>query len=137
MCSTVKKARLILLKTKTHPLNHYGESKLAGEKAVLDTLPEQSLVVRTSWLFGPGQKNFVPFIVTTLHTQTPVRVVDNQWGNTDLDREPRKNAAYGPGGASDRHCSWMLQRSRQPVRTGAIFMPLPRGFCGLINAGCK
>lgn len=40
------------------PLNVYGKSKLAGEKAVLDTLP-QSLVFRLSWVIGKGKQNFL------------------------------------------------------------------------------
>ena len=35
----------------THPINVYGESKLAGEKAVAEILPEAALA-RVSWLYG-------------------------------------------------------------------------------------
>lgn len=38
----------------TAPLNVYGKTRLAGEQAVLQTLPERACVVRTGWLFGPG-----------------------------------------------------------------------------------
>lgn len=41
----------------TNPLNVYGESKLAGEKEAL--CYHKSLVLRTSWLYGPGENNFV------------------------------------------------------------------------------
>lgn len=40
-----------------NPISVYGESKLAGEQAVRQEL-ERSYVVRTSWLFGHGGKNF-------------------------------------------------------------------------------
>jgi dTDP-4-dehydrorhamnose reductase len=62
-----------------HPINHYGESKWAGETAVLGTLP-QAAVVRTSWLFGPGGKNFVPFVIEKALSQTPVNIANDQWG---------------------------------------------------------
>ena len=39
------------------PLSVYGNAKLAGELAVRDEA-ERFYVVRTSWLFGPGGKNF-------------------------------------------------------------------------------
>lgn len=39
------------------PLNAYGRSKLAGERAVFAAHPH-ALVVRTAWTFGPGGANF-------------------------------------------------------------------------------
>jgi dTDP-4-dehydrorhamnose reductase len=41
----------------THAINGYGRSKLAGEVAVRETLPEH-YTVRTSWLYGPGRASF-------------------------------------------------------------------------------
>jgi len=40
-----------------NPLSVYGRTKLEGELAVRDILPG-ALIVRTSWVFGPGGKNF-------------------------------------------------------------------------------
>ncbi|NPB04728.1 MAG: NAD(P)-dependent oxidoreductase [Thermotogae bacterium] len=40
------------------PLGVYGKSKLLGEIYVLEEFPE-AVVVRTSWLFGPGGRNFL------------------------------------------------------------------------------
>jgi dTDP-4-dehydrorhamnose reductase len=40
------------------PLNHYGRSKLEGEQAVLSVAPD-SLVLRVSWVYGPGKQNFL------------------------------------------------------------------------------
>ena len=45
----------------THPVNVYGRSKLAGEEAARDLVPE-SYVVRTSWIFGGGKD----FLTTSL-----------------------------------------------------------------------
>ncbi|NNM31435.1 MAG: dTDP-4-dehydrorhamnose reductase [Gemmatimonadetes bacterium] len=46
----------------TRPLNVYGASKLAGELEVARRAPRH-LIVRTSWLFGEGGKNFVDTMI--------------------------------------------------------------------------
>lgn len=65
----------------THPLGVYGESKLAGEKAVLEALPGDSLVVRTSWLYSSHGRNFVKTMLTLLAERPEVNVVVNQVGS--------------------------------------------------------
>ena len=63
----------------TGPLSVYGESKLSGERLALQY--GRTLVVRASWLFGPGGPNFVATIVRLLREgQKPLRVVDDQRG---------------------------------------------------------
>jgi dTDP-4-dehydrorhamnose reductase len=58
------------------PLSAYGRSKLAGERATAEANPRH-FVVRSSWLFGPGGKNFVE---TMLRLGPEVRVVNDQVG---------------------------------------------------------
>lgn len=63
----------------TAPLSVYGQSKLLGEQEALAY--ERALVVRASWLFGPGGPNFVATIRRLiLEGKTPLRVVDDQVG---------------------------------------------------------
>ena len=63
------------------PANAYGESKLAGEKAVSETLkPSQYLICRTQWLYGTTGRNFVDTILKTARVRGRLRVVNDQWG---------------------------------------------------------
>ena len=62
-------------------INAYGESKLAGERAVRELLPDtQFLVCRTQWLYGRHGTNFVDTIRGLALTRSSLRVVDDQWG---------------------------------------------------------
>ena len=63
----------------TAPLSVYGRSKLAGERHALSY--GQGLVVRASWLFGPGGPNFAATMVSLIRQgKLPLRVVDDQVG---------------------------------------------------------
>lgn len=66
----------------TAPLSAYGRSKLAGERAALaGDGARGNLVVRTSWLFGPGGPDFVAAIVRQIEAgKRQLRVVDDQTG---------------------------------------------------------
>ncbi len=63
----------------TGPATVYGQSKLAGEAAALAS--PRSLVVRTSWLFGPGGPNFVASLLRVMGEGVRrLTVVDDQRG---------------------------------------------------------
>lgn len=66
----------------TNPLSVYGQSKLAGEREALAAPPNvKALVVRTSWLFGPGGPNFVATMVRLIEEgRLPLKVVHDQEG---------------------------------------------------------
>ena len=67
-----------------NPINPYGASKLAGERAVISANPRH-LIVRTAWIFGPGGRNFPSKILEIAARQhgggTPLRVVADEIGN--------------------------------------------------------
>lgn len=62
------------------PRTAYGRTKLAGERAVLGTLPDTGYVVRTAWLYGASGKNFVATMLGRARAASPVSVVDDQRG---------------------------------------------------------
>ncbi|MFE7467189.1 dTDP-4-dehydrorhamnose reductase [Streptomyces sp. NPDC057499] len=64
----------------TGPRSAYGRTKLAGERAVLSTLPESGYVVRTAWLYGAGGGNFVRTMIRLEGVKETLDVVDDQRG---------------------------------------------------------
>ncbi len=61
------------------PLNHYGATKLEGEKAVSWIL-DKYFIVRIAWVFGVNGKNFVKTMLNVGKTHDEVRVVNDQIG---------------------------------------------------------
>lgn len=62
------------------PLNVYGESKLAGERAVQQASGD-SVVIRTSWLYSTGKKNFVQRVLELAASGKPLSMVSDQVGS--------------------------------------------------------
>lgn len=65
---------------RTNPLNVYGCTKLAGEHAVLATLPSASIVLRTAWVYSAAGRNFVRTMLNLMAEKGSVRVVSDQFG---------------------------------------------------------
>jgi dTDP-4-dehydrorhamnose reductase len=61
------------------PLNHYGMTKLEGEQRLQKVMPSAT-ILRTSWVFGRGGKNFVAKSLQLLQAQKEILLVDDQWG---------------------------------------------------------
>ncbi len=68
----------------TGPRSVYGHTKLAGERAALES--ERNLVVRTSWVFGPGGANFVQTIARLASEREELAVVTDQLGAPTYSR---------------------------------------------------
>lgn len=61
------------------PLNYYGQTKLAGELAVANTL-EKYYIVRIAWVFGLNGNNFIKTMINVGRTHDEVKVVNDQIG---------------------------------------------------------
>lgn len=65
----------------TNPQNTYGKSKRAGENAMLEVNPENSVIIRTSWLYSSYGANFVKKILKLTTEKEQISVVSDQIGS--------------------------------------------------------
>src|SRR5258708_5405640 len=61
----------------TAPLGAYGRSKLAGERALLDSAAP-AIVLRTAWVYSLKRKSFVSSVLRLARERTELRVVADQ-----------------------------------------------------------
>ncbi|OWK88053.1 dTDP-4-dehydrorhamnose reductase [Campylobacter jejuni] len=74
----------------TNPLNIYGESKLRGEKAIIDIGSKNTIIIRTSWLYSDYKINFVNTIRSLSKKNKEIDVVFDQVGTPTYARDLAK-----------------------------------------------
>lgn len=63
----------------TGPVNYYGVTKLAGERAALTQA--RNLVLRVSWVFSEFARNMGERLVAQAHAGVPMQVANDQFGS--------------------------------------------------------
>ena len=65
---------------KPNPLSVYGASKLAGERVLTLIQPNNSSIIRTSWLYSYYGNNFVKTIINLISHKEHLSVISDQIG---------------------------------------------------------
>jgi len=65
--------------TKVDPVNYYGSTKAAGEKMAMEA-NENTIVIRTSWVFSSHGNNFVKTMLRLMNERDQLKIVADQKG---------------------------------------------------------
>jgi dTDP-4-dehydrorhamnose reductase len=114
------------------PLGVYGRTKVAAEEEVRRHAP-RAWIVRTSWLFGAGGRNFVRTIAGLLAERDEIRVVADQVGSPTYtpDLAQCLEAILERGAFGVYHvtnagaCSWFELAAAIAVRLGSAARVVP------------
>ncbi len=138
------------------PRTAYGRTKLAGECAVLDRLPDAGYVVRTAWLYGAHGPSFVRTMIALERRRPTVDVVDDQYGQPTWTADVAGqivaliHAAASPGiyhATSSGQTTWFgLAREIfrllgadparvNPIPSSALTRPAPRPAYSVLGHG--
>jgi dTDP-4-dehydrorhamnose reductase len=68
------------------PLGVYGASKAEGEKLITEIYPENSCIIRTSWVYSTHGKNFVKTMLNLMSTKNELGIICDQIGSPTFAR---------------------------------------------------
>ncbi len=72
--------------TKVDPVNYYGSTKAAGEKLAIEA-NEDTIVVRTSWVFSSHGNNFVKTMLRLMKERDQLNIVADQKGRPTFAKD--------------------------------------------------
>lgn len=93
----------------TGPLGVYGESKLAGERAIQE-VDGAYLILRTSWVYSLRRASFVTKVLEWSRVQETLRVVSDQVSNPTWCRMLAEVSAQLLAKGSDDLFGWIRER---------------------------
>ncbi len=113
---------------RANPVNAYGYSKWYGERALAQLNPKH-YIVRSSWLFAHGGRNFIQAILDAAAAGKPLRVVTNEVANPTYTNDLA--AAIASLIESERYGSYHLVNEGAVSRWGFARFALDcAGFAG-------
>jgi len=92
-----------------NPINIYGQSKLAGERAVQQA-GGACLILRTSWVYSLRQESFVTKVLEWARNHTTLRIVHDQIGNPTWSRMLAEITAQLLVKGTENLQPWLLER---------------------------
>jgi dTDP-4-dehydrorhamnose reductase len=63
------------------PLGVYGASKAEGEQAIVDIIPKNSCIIRTSWVYSAHGNNFVKTMLRLMVEKSELGIISDQIGS--------------------------------------------------------
>ncbi|HLD41043.1 MAG TPA: dTDP-4-dehydrorhamnose reductase [Candidatus Omnitrophota bacterium] len=121
-------------KDRAYPVNVYGRSKLEGEKSVRKLL-KKHIIIRTSWLFGRGRRNFIDNVLSWAKEKKEMRIISDKYAcptyTLDLakaigrlirfiQKNPKTKKLYGTYNlVNSGYCSW-LEYARFILKTAGL-----------------
>lgn len=86
----------------TIPAGIYGKSKLAGEAELRRIMPDNSVIIRTAWLYSPYGQNFLKTMLRLMEERTELGVIADQIG-TPTSAATLARTVWGFAGNSQLH----------------------------------
>ena len=141
-----------------NPLSVYAKSKREAEEAVIKSASDYR-IVRTSWLYGSGGRNFVDAVVKKGRKEKALKVVNDQTGSPTYAKDLagglkvliEKTPVKGPGIyhiSNSGSCTWfeyaekikelapgMEEISIEPVTAEEYNLPAPRPAYSVLDNG--
>lgn len=110
-----------------NPLGVYGQSKLDGEKAVLQT-GGAALVLRTSWVYSLRRDSFVTKVLSWARQQPTLRLVSDQVSGPTWARQLAEITALLLSKAGRDPIGWLTERA-------GLYHLAGSGYCSRLEWG--
>ena len=92
-----------------NPLNTYGKSKLAGERAI-QSVDGIYLILRTAWVYSMRRESFVSKVLAWARQNETLRVVNDQISNPTWARMLAETSALILARAGNDYLTWLGDR---------------------------